>query len=500
MILSRKNLKNLEDAQDLIVPNDSIFQLPEKVLQFGTGVLLRGLPDYFIDKANRQGVFNGRIVVIKSTSAGSSSAFDTQDGLYTLAVKGIENGERVEENIISSSISRVLSATSEWNEILSCAQNPEMQIVISNTTEVGLQLVLEKIDQTPPASFPAKLLAFLEARYKAFKGSDTSGMIIIPTELIPDNGKKLKSILLELAEFNSLSDGFIRWMTTYNSFCNSLVDRIVPGKPDDLAAMTFRKQFGYEDELLTAAEVYRLWAIEGNEKVKSILSFSKADAGVIIAPDIEIYRELKLRLLNGTHTLSCGAAYLAGFETVVEAMEHDVISSFVSNIMKNEIAPSIPYKVNPKEAADFSNSVLDRFRNPYIKHLWINITVQYSTKIKMRVLPVLLKHYETSKNVPARIAIGFAAWILFMKSVEKKGKDYFGERKSARYPINDDQAEYFYNQWQKHGEDGIVHAVLSDKTFWGVELTSLAGFEEAVNSNLKSIIIKGVLQTIREQQ
>ncbi|HTJ52432.1 MAG TPA: tagaturonate reductase [Cyclobacteriaceae bacterium] len=499
MILSRSNLKSLEDP-GLIVPNDSIFQLPEKVLQFGTGVLLRGLPDYFIDKANRQGIFNGRIVVVKSTSSGSSSAFDTQDGLYTLAVKGIENGKRVEENIVCSAISRVLSATSEWNEILRCAQNPEMKIVISNTTEVGLQLVLEKIDQTPPASFPAKLLAFLDARYKAFNGSEASGMVVIPTELIPDNGKKLKSILLALAEFNTLSDGFIQWMSTHNFFCNSLVDRIVPGKPDDIAALAFQKQFGYEDELLTAAEVYRLWAIEGNEKVKSVLSFSKADGGVIIAPDIEIYRELKLRLLNGTHTLSCGTAYLSGFETVVEAMEHDVISEFVSGVMKNEIAPSIPYNVNSKEALDFSNSVLDRFRNPHIKHLWINITVQYSMKIKMRVLPVLLKHYEVNKNVPNRIALGFAAWILFMKSVEKKGNSYFGERKSARYPINDDQAEYFYNQWQKHGEDGIVHAILSDKSFWGVELTDLAGFEATVNSNLKSILSKGVLQTIREQQ
>ena len=231
MLLSKSNLKNIQSAE-IIVPDEAIFNLPEKVLQFGTGVLLRGLPDYFIDKANRQGVFNGRIVVVKSTSTGSASEFDNQDSLYTLCVKGIENGQKVEENIISSAISRVLSANEHWDEILKCAQNPEMKIVISNTTEVGIQLVKESIDANPPESFPAKLLAFLFERYQAFNGSEESGMVIVPTELIVGNGDKLKAILLDLARFNQLNEAFINWLENNNSFCNSLVDRIVPGKPD----------------------------------------------------------------------------------------------------------------------------------------------------------------------------------------------------------------------------------------------------------------------------
>jgi tagaturonate reductase len=197
MILSRYNLKNI-GAQDVVTPAESVFDLPEKVLQFGTGVLLRGLPDYFIDKANRQGVFNGRVVVVKSTDS-DSTAFDKQDGLYTLCVRGLDGGQKVEENIINSAISRVLSAKDEWSEILQCAHNPHMQIIISNTTEVGIQLVQDDIHRLPPVSFPGKLLAFLLERYKAFDGSRQSGMVIVPTELIPDNGKKLESIVLELA-------------------------------------------------------------------------------------------------------------------------------------------------------------------------------------------------------------------------------------------------------------------------------------------------------------
>src|ERR1700754_3428169 len=182
MNLSKFNLKNIQ-CSDLEIPDESIFDLPEKVLQFGTGVLLRDLPDYFIDKANRQDIFNGRVVVVKSTSNGDSSAFDKQDGLYTLCVRGIENGEKIEENIINTSISRVLSANHEWSEILKCAHNPHMQIIISNTTEVGIQLVNDDVHRHPPTSFPGKLLAFLYERYQAFAGSQQSGMVIVPTEL-----------------------------------------------------------------------------------------------------------------------------------------------------------------------------------------------------------------------------------------------------------------------------------------------------------------------------
>ncbi len=409
MNLSRENLPAFRtnigagrgsEAGGLIMPDEKIFSLPEKVLQFGTGVLLRGLPDYFIDKANRQGLFNGRIVVVKSTDSGDSGAFDRQDGLYTLCVRGIEEGKKVEENIICSAISRVLSARDQWQEILQLAHRPEMQIIISNTTEVGIQLVEDDIRRRPPASFPGKLLGFLYERYQAFAGSPESGMVIVPTELIVNNGKKLAAIVKELAQMSQLEAGFIVWLEQHCRFCSSLVDRIVPGKPDAATLQQLAHDLGYTDELLAISEVYRLWAIEGDEKVKSVLSFAPSDAGVIISPDIEIYRELKLRLLNGTHTLSCGLAFLAGFATVKNAMDDAAFSAFVSDLMLQEITPAIPYELPLQEARDFGLSVLDRFRNPHIQHQWISITMQYSSKMKMRVIPVLLEHYRHQGEPP----------------------------------------------------------------------------------------------------
>src|SRR5689334_3526896 len=243
MTLSKNTLNNIK-AANLELPKEELFNLPEKVLQFGTGVLLRGLPDYFIDKANRQGIFNGRIVIVKSTAQGDSSSFAKQDGLYTLCVRGIEEGKKVEENIIQSSISRVLHAQDEWEQILECAHDSHMQVIISNTTEVGIQLVNDDIRRHPPVSFPGKLLAFLYERFKAFGGSAHSGMVIVPTELIPDNGKRLEAIVLELAHLNGLEDSFISWVEDHNCFCSSLVDRIVPGRPEAEFQSALEKELG----------------------------------------------------------------------------------------------------------------------------------------------------------------------------------------------------------------------------------------------------------------
>lgn len=499
MILSRYTLKNIT-SKKVTIPDETLFELPEKVLQFGTGVLLRGLPDYFIDKANKKGIFNGRIVVVKSTSHGDSSAFDKQDGLYTLCVRGIQNGEKVEENVINASISRVLNAAEEWEEILACAHNQNMQVIISNTTEVGIQLVNDDIRRHPPVSFPGKLLAFLYERFQAFGGSERSGMVIVPTELIPDNGTKLEAIVLELAHLNGLEASFIEWLENSNQFCNSLVDRIVPGKPDQSLQKELEQELGYMDGLMTMSEVYRLWAIEGNEHVKEVLTFAQADEGVIIEPNIDLYRELKLRLLNGTHTLSCGLAFLAGCDTVKNAMDKEDTGTFIAQLMMEELAPSIPYEVELEKAHVFGTQVLDRFRNPHIKHYWLSITMQYSSKMKMRCIPLLLRHYEQIQTVPEYFAFGFAAYLRFMKATAVKEGKFYGELNGQPYLITDDQAESFYKRWQTLTTDALVEEVLADDSLWGTEVNTLPGFQQAVTEKLHLILNSGMNAAIETIQ
>ena len=499
MLLSKINLKNIE-AGNTTFSNESLFALPERVLQFGTGVLLRGLPDYFIDKANKKGVFNGRVVVVKSTDGGDAVAFDNQDGLYTLCMRGLVNGQSVEENVICSAISRVLSAATQWELVLKCAHNSVLNIIISNTTEVGIELVKEHINANPPSSYPAKLLAFLYERYKAFDGSATAGMVIVPTELISDNAKKLKAIIFELAEFNGLEDNFIQWLEQHNHFCNSLVDRIVPGKPSADKKSLLEAQLGYQDDLITMSEVYSLWAIEGNQQVKEVLSFASVDERVIITDDITQFKELKLRLLNGTHTMSCGVAFLAGFTTVKQAMADKALGNFVKQLMVKEIARAIPYPVVEKEATDFSAKVIDRFSNPTIEHQWISITLNYTSKLKMRVVQVLHRYTELYSAVPEKISIGFAAWLLFMKAVKKEGNVYFGELNGQPYPIKDEMAEYFFTHWKNLSTENLVKTVLSDLALWDADLTKIPGFENSVTDNLVQIMQEGVLSVIQKAE
>lgn len=490
MILSKENLENI-DSQRVMIPADDLFSLPEKVLQFGTGVLLRGLPDYFIDKANRQGIFNGRIVVVKSTGNGDTSDFDLQDSLYTIGVRGIEEGKNIEDNIISSAISRVISAEKEWSSILDVARDPELCLVVSNTTEVGIQLVNESIEANPPASFPAKLLAVLHQRFLSL-GDTATGLVIIATELIPENGKKLASIIYELAAYNQLPEDFISWSKANNIFCNSLVDRIVPGKPDAAKLKELTSLLGYEDQLLILAEPYRLWAVEGNEQVENVLSFMKADKGLIVKPDIEIYRELKVRLLNGTHTLTSGIACLSGIDTVKNGMDNTDVLHFVEQVMRKEIAPAIPYQVSLEEALAFSDTVIDRFANPHIKHLWLSITVQYTMKMKIRVLPVLFNFHSLFNEVPPFISFGFAAFLHFMRANRLEEGKYYGSINGQSYVINDDSAAYFYEKCMALNESEYPGAILNDVNFWGADLNEIPGFIDTVKSGYHHILENGI--------
>jgi tagaturonate reductase len=254
------------------------------------------------------------------------------------------------------------------------------------------------------------------------------------------------------------------------------VDRIVPGAPDAETAATLYKDLGYEDKNMLVSEVYRLWAIQGGAKVREVLSFAKTDSGVVIAEDIEIHRELKLRLLNGTHSLMCGMSYLLGFRLVKDAMANSYLSKLIMNLMLSELALAIPYKMDFKVADRFGRAVLDRFKNPFINHKLIDITVQYTTKMRMRNIPLLVNYYKEFGKAPELFAMGFAAYLQFMQAVKEENGKYYGDSNGELYPINCDYAGYFYEAWK----DFDLNKVLSDTKLWGEDLSALPGFVAAV--------------------
>jgi tagaturonate reductase len=492
MQLSKSSIAVL-DPKKVEVPAPSCFELPEKVLQFGTGVLLRGLPDYFIDKANKKGIFNGRIVMVKSTTQGDMHGLQSQDCLYTQCVRGLQQGANFEENIINASVSRILAATIQWEAVLDCAANPELSVIISNTTEIGIAMPAGDEGHHPPASFPGKLLAFLHRRYEVFKGDPARGLVIIPTELLPDNGKLLQEILVAMSLRLQLGDHFIQWLTKSNIFCNSLVDRIVPGALPVHEKAAVESALGYQDECMIMSEPYRLWAIESSSpKIHDVLSFSSADPGVAIAPDIRKFLELKLRLLNGPHTLGCGLAHMSGFSTVREAMSDRDFLDFLKGLMQTEIIPSITNKeLGVQEANDFARNVLERFANPYLNHAWLNITLQYSSKMKMRNVPLILSYFDRFGKPPAHMALGFAAHILFMRPSKFEDGKYWGESDRRDYAINDDNAGLYAALWENAGFEGITEAILRENRLWGADLSLLPGFSAVVHHHLEELRNEG---------
>jgi tagaturonate reductase len=472
--------------------SERYFDYPERILQFGTGVLLRGLVDYLVDKANKKGIFQGRIVVVKSTG-GDTTEFSQQDNLFTTNIKGISQGELVNQVLVNASISRVLQSNAAWEQVLQAVRQPTLQTIISNTTEVGIQYVEEKIDGVP-ASFPGKLLAVLWERFQYFKGASDTGFVIVPTELVVNNGRLLKEIVLKLAAYNKLPLAFVQWLEQDNHFCSSLVDRIVPGKPKELASL--EEKAGYSDGLWIDTEPYLLWAIEGDERVKDKLAFCQADTRMLIAPDITPFREQKLRILNGSHTISVPLGYLSGLNTVVECMEDAYMQSFFRNVILEEILPTI--KDICPQAPAFAEDVLDRFANPNIAHKLLSITFQESMKMNARNVRTIIRYYEKFQSLPATMCLGFAAMLLFLRPEKQEGGQYAGQRGHEFYTITDDNIAIFANGWAgvtgKSGEaiTAMVSAISADKRLWEADLSQIPGFTEAISAHLQGMLQEGV--------
>jgi len=402
-ILSLSHIKQVSADPSLSIPHDAQFQLPDKVLQFGTGVLLRGLPDYFIEKANQKGIFNGRIIVVKSTGNGDVSSFQEQDNLYTLSIRGIKNGQNINENIICSAISKILQANTQWSDILNYAANPSIQIIISNTTEAGLQYVEEKLTHEPSLSFPGKLTQCLYHRYIKLGHAPESKIVVLPTELLTDNGFILKSIIEKLIHFNNYPISFGEWINQKVIFCNTLVDRIVPGKLSNEHQQILLEKYGYTDSNAIMCEPYALWAIESGQEVNELLTFSTVNEEIKIVPDISQFKELKLRILNGSHTLLCAKAIAEGFETVFLAMNNPMFRKYAEELIFEEIIPSLPAEIKNEDKVSFAKDVIDRFSNPNIAHKWTSIAVQYPMKLNFRVLPLLKSYTQTTGISPKKM-------------------------------------------------------------------------------------------------
>ncbi len=397
--------------------------MKETIIQFGEGGFLRSFADVFVHKMNEQGLYDGKVVVVQPIAKGLIPVINEQKGGYHQFLRGIENGEVVNECIKVTSISRGVDPYTDYAEYLKLAHNPDMRVIISNTTEAGIEyLGTEGFDDAPPKSFPAKLTRLLFERFEAGFG----GFIILSCELIDNNGKELLDCVLKYAKLWNLSEEFVQWVLKENHFCNTLVDRICTGYPKD-ETEELTEFLGEEDKLMNTAEIFHLWVIEGDFEKEFPLR--AAGVNVIWTPDVKPYKKRKVRILNGAHTSMVLAARLYGLSTVKECLDDVTVRAFLDKTLSEEIIPTLG---STEEDITFGKAVLDRFANPFVKHQLLSIALNSVSKFKARVLPTLLEYYEERGELPKCMTFSLAALIAFYRTEESNdNEDIMAFMKSA---------------------------------------------------------------------
>ncbi|WP_138754256.1 tagaturonate reductase [Paenibacillus sinopodophylli] len=468
----------LNDEQARIY--DEMKQEKIKVLQIGEGNFLRGFFDWMIQECKKQGLYEGSVAVTQPRPGGKPKidALASQEGLYTLVIRGLENGQSIQRHDIISVFGSVFDPYSEWDSFLGLAESPDLQVVVSNTTEAGLVYRPETlVEGQPILSFPGKLTALLYRRFVHFGGDPERGLICLPCELLERNGDELRSCILRYSDDYGYPEAFKEWVMQHNRFLNSLVDRIVTGYPEQSQAEAWFSEWGYTDSMLTTAEPYHLWAIEGEQELEAVLPLQKAGLNVHWVADLKPFQLRKVRILNGAHTLMTPLGLLHDVEQVREAMEHAVLGPLVRNTVELEIIPALT-EIDPNELEAYAGDVYERFLNPFIRHRLADIAMNSLSKFKVRLLPSLQYYAEAGNNVPSGLVAGLAGLLRYYK-VKHTVDGYAGLTLSgASYIVRDDAGllDSIANVWAEAEEQSwtlvqTTAVLLGLTSVWGRDLS-----------------------------
>ena len=458
-------------------------QHPDKIIQFGEGNFLRAFVDWQIDLLNEHTDLDAGIVVVRPIDTDFPPSLSTQDGLYTTIISGLnEQGETVRDTRIIRSVNREINIYHQFDEYLALARDPNIRFVFSNTTEAGISYVeSDRLEDAPPASFPAKLTRLLFERFTHFSGAADKGWVLLPCELIDYNGEALQELVLRYAQQWALPAAFTQWLENSNTFCSTLVDRIVTGYPRS-EVDSLQQELGYQDSFFDSAEHFYLFVIQGPKSLAQELRLDKLPLNIRLVDDIKPYKERKVAILNGAHTALVPVAFLAGLNTVGESMNDAQISRFVELAIAEEISPVLDLPQD--ELTSFAQAVLSRFRNPFIQHQLLSIALNGMTKYRTRILPQLLASQEKNQLLPPRLTFALAALLAF----------YRGERNGEVYPLQDDAhwLSRFSGLWSdvRNGSlplIGLVETVLADEEHWGRDLNTVPGLTAKVTEQLQSI-------------
>ncbi|MDE7329895.1 MAG: tagaturonate reductase [Clostridia bacterium] len=465
-----------------------LFNKPErkiKIMQFGEGNFLRAFVEWIIQDLNDKGAINAGVAVVQPMPFGRVGELAAQDGLYTLRLEGIDGGKKVKKSQVIDVIGDCINPFADYEKFLAYGESEDLQVIISNTTEAGIAVDPSDTDfSVCPKSYPGKLLALLKRRYDYFKGDKNKGLAIIPCELIDNNGDELYRCLVELAEINKMDKKFIEWVKTANHFTSTLVDRIVPGYPKN-EIEDIQKETGYIDNNVVKGEIFHLWVLKKEAHVQKVFPADSTGLNVIFADDIKPYKQRKVKILNGSHTALVPVAYLAGIDTVGEAVNDPVIGKFVRDFVFEEVNPTINLPKDQMTA--FANSVIERYQNPYIRHELMSIALNSTTKFKTRLLPTLTDYVNITGKLPQHLMFSLAALIAFHK----------GKRGEEDIRLADDPA--YLAKWKSLWEefDGdylkLVQKTLGWKEAWDTDMNTIhPEIAQTVAKYLSAIQTKGM--------
>ncbi|MCR5670979.1 MAG: tagaturonate reductase [Butyrivibrio sp.] len=470
-------------------------EAPIRVLQFGEGNFLRAFVDYFFDISNEKAGFNGKVALVQPISQGLTDMINKQEGLYTLYLRGSENGQKVDRKRVISSCAFCLNPYEKdgLNKIMDIAKSDDLDIIVSNTTEAGIAYDSScNFDDRPANSFPGKLTQVLYERFKAGK----KGVVILSCELIDNNGKELLKCVNQYIDQWKLSDDFKNWINNENIFCSTLVDRIVPGRIKDAKEVEkLEEENGYHDDLMDVGEIFGVWIIEGPKELEDRLPFKKAGVNVHVVPDVMPYKHRKVRILNGAHTGFVLGAYLSGRDIVRDCMHNETISGFMNKMLNEEVIPTLVDHLDESDLNNFAAAVKDRFNNPFVNHELMSISLNSTSKWKARNMPSFLQYIEKNGTLPVCLTMSLAAYIAFYSNDIQELTDaglICKRPKGNTYTVSDDRwaLEFFYDHREDSAED-IVKAVLSNKKMWDRDLTEISGLYDTVVKDLKMIRTEG---------
>ena len=466
-----------------------------KVLQFGEGNFLRAFVDYFFDISNEKAGFDGKVALVQPIAQGLTKLINDQEGLYTLYLRGSENGEKVDLKRVISAVDCCLNPyeKTDFDKMMEIATIDSLDIIVSNTTEAGIAYDPScKFDDVPASSFPGKLTQVLYARYKAGK----KGVVVLSCELIDNNGKELLKCVNSYIEQWELGDEFKAWVNNDNIFCSTLVDRIVPGRiRDEKEIQKLEAENGYHDELIDVGEIFGVWIIEGPKELEDRLPFKKAGVNVHVVPDVMPYKHRKVRILNGAHTGFVLGAYLAGQNIVRDCMQNETIAGFMNKMLGDEVIPTLVDHLDKDDLEEFASAVKDRFNNPFVNHELMSISLNSTSKWKARNMPSFLQYIEKNGKLPVCLTMSLAAYIAFYSNdiSELTDAGLICKRPAGNtYTVSDDRwALEFYYEHRNDSEEELVRAVLGNKKMWDRDLNDIEGLTDAVVKDLKKIRTEG---------